>query len=270
MTHRRTRVRPTAQGALALILFVIAACSAGCATWAADTRPTTACEDAALHTSCVAVTTPPIVQIRKATSVASISDDSLCPGDSNPSSTLVCVRGAFQTEAAEDAILSRFGAISKLALVRYWSTTEHAWRPLVIDAHALTQQTAGRPRTDFTTAELESGRDFYLSQIDNRSAHEVIYRVHLREKQAHRFVIETENVTSVRWWALTLYKPGDLNTRYIIEERSPGIWLYFSLTRIVGPSWLVTGHERSYINRVVALYRHFAGIPTDLEPPPAP
>jgi hypothetical protein len=91
----------------------------------------------------------------------------------------------------------------------------------------------------------------------------------LREIDSQHFLIETENLTPARWWALTLYKPGDLRSLYFLDQRSPGIWSYYSLTRIGGGQRLIAGHENSYINRAVALYRHFAGIPTDLEPPPA-
>jgi hypothetical protein len=83
-------------------------------------------------------------------------------------------------------------------------------------------------------------------------------------------VIETENVTPVRWLALTLLKPGGLRASYSFRERSRGIWTYLGVTRIAEGSWLISGHENSYINRVVALYRHIVGIPTDLEPPAAP
>ena len=109
-----------------------------------------------------------------------------------------------------------------------------------------------------------------MSQRDNRSASDVIYRMRVRENGTNRVVIETENVTAVRWWGLTLFKPGALHSVYFLEQRSPDVWSYYALTRIVDGSWLVAGHDKSYINRVVALYRHLAGIPTDLEPPAAP
>jgi hypothetical protein len=92
----------------------------------------------------------------------------------------------------------------------------------------------------------------------------------VRESNPTRLVIETENVTAVRWFAMTLLKPGGLRALYFFRERSPGVWTYHALTRIAEGSWLISGHDNSYINRVVALYRHIAGIPTDLEPPAAP
>ena len=212
----------------------------------------------------------PDVQLWKAATLAPLPDLAACLGTSSPPlGTLVAVAGTFRNTDGGTALLSRFGAVSELLLVRYWSTTDHTWRPLVTAATALTKEVGGQPRADFTPAEFESGQDLYQSQTDSRSTNEVIYRMRLRERDSHHFLIETENVTPVRWWALTLYKSGDLRSLYYLDQRSPGIWSYYSLTKIGGAGWLMTGHENSYINRVVALYRHIAGIPSDLEPPPA-
>jgi hypothetical protein len=92
----------------------------------------------------------------------------------------------------------------------------------------------------------------------------------VRESNPTLLVIETENVTAVRWLTLTLLKPGGLHALYVFRARSRGVWTYHSLTRIAEGNWLITGHDNSYINRVVALYRHIVDIPTDLEPPAAP
>ncbi|MDB6083794.1 MAG: hypothetical protein JWN43_1675 [Gammaproteobacteria bacterium] len=211
------------------------------------------------------------MQLWKVANPPELPADTECFGARSPQSgTLLAVAGTFQSAGGEGALLEQFGAISKLLLVRYWSTTDHAWRPLLTAATAVSGGTGGQPRRDFTATELESGRDLYLAQTDSRSTNEVIYRMRLRESDSRHFLIETENVTPVRWWALTLYKPGDLRSLYFLEQRSPGIWSYYSLTRIGVGRWLPTGHDNSYINRVVALYRHFAGIPTDIDPPPAP
>ena len=183
---------------------------------------------------------------------------------------LVSVAGSFENAGGARGILTRFGEISKLLLVRYWSTTDQQWRPLVLAAAALTTRDSGQARKDFTNAELQSGQDVYFSQRDSRGAGEVIYRMRVRESNPARLVIETENVTPVRWFAMTLIKPGGLRALYFFRERSRGVWAYHSLTRIADASWLISGHENSYINRVVALYRHIVDIPTDLEPPAAP
>lgn len=194
-----------------------------------------------------------------------------CIGWSAPSfRTLVAVAGSFRSSEDSAGLLARFGTISNLLTIRYWSVTDHAWRPLVTAATALTAQVSGQPRGDFTAVEVASGRDLFLSQRDNRASTDVVYRMRVRESAGDRFVIETENLTPVRWWGLTLFSPADIQAVYFLQERTPGVWSYYSLTKIAGGSWLTAGHEMSYINRAVALYRHLAGIPTDLEPPAAP
>jgi hypothetical protein len=272
MNERKARLRRTARQGFALILVAIAASSsAGTMRMVADTPPSPPCAGGVPQPSYAALDAAPNVQLWKASSQPAPPVRAECLGVSSADpSTLVAVAGTFQTAGGNAALLSQFGAVSKLLLVRYWSTTDHTWRPLVTAATALTKEVGGQPRKDFTTSEIESGQDLYLSQTDSRSTNEVVYRMRLRESHPQRFVIETENVTPVRWWALTLYKPGDLRSLYFLDQRSPGIWSYYSLTRIGGGRWLMAGHENSYINRVVAIYRHFAGILTDLEPPPAP
>jgi len=184
--------------------------------------------------------------------------------------TLVATAGTFRAPGGSSEILSGFGSVSSLLLVRYWSTTDHGWLPLVTAATAMTSADHGQARADFTAKELASGRDVFMSQRDNRSASDVVYRMRVRESTDQRIVIETENVTPVRWWAVTLFPPGALRSVYFLDERSRDIWSYYALTKVAGGSWLVAGHEKSYINRVVALYRHLVGIPTDQEPPAAP
>ena len=184
--------------------------------------------------------------------------------------SIVVVAGTLQSADGKTALLARFGAVSQLLTVRYWSTTDRTWRALVLAATAMTNEIAGVPRGDFTSGELERGQAVFLSQTDSRSSNAVIYSMRVLESTPRSFIVQTENVTPVRWSVMTLYHPGDLRSLYFLEQVTPGTWSYYSLTRIAGSRWLMAGHENSYINRVVALYRYFAGIQTDLEPPPAP
>jgi hypothetical protein len=253
-----------------LFLCAVAASGGAFTTRAGETSPIASCSGGAPLPPYAALDAAPNVQLWTATSLQALPALAACLGASSPQlGTLLAVAGTFQSADGETALLSRFGAVSKLLLVQYWSTTDQTWRPVLTAATALTKEAGGQPREDFTATEIESGQDLYLAQTDSRSTNEVIYRMRLRESDSQHFLIETENVTPVRWWALTLYKRGDLHSFYYLDQRSPGIWSYYSLTRIGGGRWLMTGHENSFINRVVALYRYFAGIPTDLEPPPA-
>ena len=94
-------------------------------------------------------------------------------------------------------------------------------------------------------------------------------RLRKRLSQPGRLVVETANVDAIRKWGLTLYAPEDVDTLYFLSERSPGVWAYYSITRVLPNSVLAEGHDESFINRAVALYRHYMGLPTDAEPPAA-
>jgi hypothetical protein len=184
---------------------------------------------------------------------------------------LLALAGSFHHEGGVEDLLSRFGAISTLTDIRYWSVSDKAWLPLVTEATALSAPDAERRRADFGITDLVVGRDLFIAQNDNRSSGTVIYRMRVLEVRPERLVIQTENVTAVRKWLLQLFGPGDIQAVYFLERSSPDVWGYYSLTRTDAGSKLLSGrHEASYVNRAVALYRHFAGIPTDRDPPAAP
>lgn len=229
------------------------------------------CKGSASFTQYALVGEAPIVQTWPDLESARLS---VLPGcviwPTSGSRLIVAVAGRFRSVDDVNGLLARFGAVSNLPSMRYWSVTDRSWRPLVTSSTALVAAMAGQPRGDFTSSELRSGRDLYFSQKDSRGASEAVYRMRARESSAERIVLDTDNVTPIRWWGLTLFGPGDLRSVYILERQEPGIWSYYSLTRIAGKSWLSGDHDKSYINRIVAMYRHLAGIPSDLEPPPAP
>ena len=229
------------------------------------------CEGAQPLPSYAMVDAPPHVEIWAASTPMAAPDWAPCVSWSTTAiRSLVAVAGSFRSPDSTDELLARFGAVSELLTVRYWSVTDRAWRPLVSSATPLTRFVAGAPRSDFTSAEMRAGGDLYLAQRDSRFASQAIYRMRVRESTAKRMVIETENLTPIRWWGITLFRPGDIESRYFLEQRIAGIWSYYSVTKIAGNGILTAGHERSYVNRVIALYRHLARIPSDLEPPAAP
>jgi hypothetical protein len=151
--------------------------------------------------------------------------------------------------------------------VQYWSTTDHKWRPLVSSASAIV---GTQPRADYSPGELTTNDARYYQITDTRSGHAVTYQLRLWEAQQGRVVVETSNVDGIRWWGITLYAADGLDTWYFLRQRSPGLWGYYSITRVLPASFLAEGHEKSYINRAVALYRHYMRLPTDIEPPSAP
>jgi hypothetical protein len=188
-----------------------------------------------------------------------------------PFRTLVAAAARFRHQGAAEELLERLGAISALRTIRYWSATDKRWLGLITDASALEGPDASRRRPDFGAAEMRVGADLYFAQHDNRATGEVVYRLRFREIAPDRLVAETENVGAVRYLFVPLAGPGDLQAVYFLDRLAPDVWGYYGLARTgAGASPLLEGHEASYVNRAVALFRHLAGLPTDQGPPAAP
>ena len=186
------------------------------------------------------------------------------------SKLIVTLAGSFRFDGAMNQLLARVGAVSALPAIQYWSTTDKSWGPLSNEAFALGSPDVKARRRDFAPSELVKGAELYYWQDDTRTG-PAIYRLRVYESTAERFVISSDNVTPVRRFFLTLFKPGALQSLLIVQRLSPGVFGTFILSRSgEGASVLTEGHDKSYVNRTVALYRHLAGIRTDQEPRAAP
>jgi hypothetical protein len=185
------------------------------------------------------------------------------------SKLVVALSGSFRFDGKISDLLARAGAISTLAQVQYWSTTDKKWRPLAYGASALTGPDPKSRRGDFTVSDLTKDAALYYWENDTRSG-EAVYRLRVYENTPERAVIASENITPIRRFFMTLFQPGALQTVMFIQRLSPGVVGVYSLSRTgPGTSLLADGHDESYVNRAVALYRQLAGIKTDQEPPAA-
>jgi hypothetical protein len=193
-----------------------------------------------------------------------------CTGWTTPGySTLVATAGRFRHTGGSAELLRRIGAISELTGVRYWSTTHQRWQTLIVEAHALSGPAADGRRKDFSPDEIVEGKTLYFHQQDNLSG-KAVYRMWILSASADRIALSTENVTAMRYFMVTLFDPGEMQSVYFLDRESPEVWRYYSIAR-TGPksSSLTAGHAASSINRAVAYYRRLVGIPTDKEPPAA-
>jgi hypothetical protein len=176
---------------------------------------------------------------------------------------LTAVAASFRSEDGIDRLLTRFGAISTLTGVRFWSASDRSWKPLMEAAAALNGPGASPARPDFSPLEMKSGEALYFVQGGGRIG-DVVNRVRVREARPDRLVIEAENVTPIRFSVIRLFGAGELQTLYVLERQAPGVWTYYSLTRVGrGASSLVSSHVDSFVSRAVALYLHFAGLPPE-------
>jgi hypothetical protein len=228
------------------------------------------CLDAGVEAHYPTLNSPPVAQVVRARDDSTAPVGAACFAGSGSAAIWVTVAAVIRTAASPSILIGRFGAISELLTVQYWSTTDHRWRPLVSSAAAITGTTSTQPRADYSPVELLTGEDRYYLITDTRSGRASTYRLRLQQLQRGRVIVETSNVVAVKQWGITLYATRGLDTWYFLDERSPGVWSYYSITRALPASFLAAGHEKSYINRAVALYRHYMGLPTDAEPPSAP
>lgn len=173
---------------------------------------------------------------------------------------LVAVAGSFPFTGTADALLARFGAVSALKGLKYWSVTEGGWLTLITKATALEGPDLDRPRSDFSLAEMRSGADLYFAQNENRAGGDVVYRMRVRDFGPNRFVVAIENASPVSRYLVTLFNPGDLASVHFLERRGPGVWGYYGLAW-AGDSLVsrLAVPQASYVNRALALYRHFLG-----------
>ena len=192
-----------------------------------------------------------------------------CVGWTSPGSTLlIALAGSFRHSGTAEELVARFGAVSALRGVKYWSVTDAGWRTLITDASALAAADPQQRRADFTAGDLVAGGEVYTAERDSRSSGVVVYRMRVLQSGPDRVVATVANVSAVRRFMVSVFDPGDLQTTYFLQRLSPEVWGYYGLWGI-RTGILTEGHDASSINRAVALYRHFTGVPTDRMPPAA-
>jgi hypothetical protein len=175
--------------------------------------------------------------------------------------------GRFRHSSGIEGLRRRIGAVSELAGMLYWSTTNQRWQPLIVDAYALSGPSGDQRRKDFSPDEIVESRSLYAQQEDNLFG-KATYRIRIASASGDRLVVATENSSTIRYLSISLFPPGEIQTICFLERESKDVWRYYSIARTGKQASLLTsGHEGSLINRAVAAYRYMAGIPTDREPP---
>lgn len=180
---------------------------------------------------------------------------------------VAALAGQFRHAGSLDELAARLSRVSAFKSVRYWSVTKKGWEPLVADAGAV-DATGDQRLPDPAPSSLTTGVSLPYFEVGR--AGRTLYRMTVHERSADRIVVGTENMTPIRMLMLTAFEPGALQTVAFLERRGPGQWGYYHAIRATeGASAVALGKDASYLNRLAALYRHAAGIPTDQEPPVA-
>ena len=84
-----------------------------------------------------------------------------------------------------------------------------------------------------------------------------------------RLVLVTENVTPIKAM-VTLFEPGALQVASFLERTGPDRWQLYEITRAGAASSSFAGNASAYLNRLEAMRRYLADVPTDRDPPLAP
>jgi hypothetical protein len=213
---------------------------------------------------------PPVVKVWDRADLGRDWAPPACTGWSTAGfSTLIATVARFRDTSGVEGLLRQVGAISRLSGMRYWSTTHKRWQALIVDASALAGPANDHRREDFSLYEISEGGTLYFQQNDNLTG-KATYRMRVGSVAPERLVFEIENVSTIRYFLVPLFRPGEMQSVYFLEQESPGVWRYFNIARTgKNANTLVAGHDASSINRAVAFFRYWAGIPTDQEPPAA-
>ena len=148
--------------------------------------------------------------------------------------------------------------------------TPREWRPLVVQSCALDGPDPTARRADLRGAEFVAGRDSYYAE-DAEVGGRVVWRFRLVERTPEQLVVATENLTPIRVALLTIFEPGALQIATVLQRDSADTWNLYEITRAgASSSSFVAGYGSSYVNRLDAMRRHLAGVPTDRDPPAAP
>ena len=227
----------------------------------AEQGPQPPCADLAPVPAYAAPGAPPNIRVWTRADLGAAWTPPACTGwAAKGDGVSVAVAGRFAYRGSAGDLLKRFGAISALTGLRYWSVTEGGWRTLITHATALEGPDARQPRPDFTIAEMRRGADLYFAEADNRASGEIVYRMRLNSFGPNGFVVAVENVSPVERFYLTLFAPGDLQSVHFLKRLGPQNWAYYGLAWAgEGLTSRLAVPKASYVNRALALYRYFTG-----------
>src|SRR5262249_1624315 len=144
--------------------------------------------------------------------------------------TLVVTVGRFRNSAGFDGVRRRLSAISDLTGTRYWSTTHKHWQTLIEDAYATTGAPVYQRCKDFSLDEIVDGASIFFRQADNLSG-AATYRLRILNASPDRLVFNMENMTTMRYFLIPLFQPGEMQSVHFIERESQEIWRYYSIAR---------------------------------------
>ena len=180
---------------------------------------------------------------------------------------LVRLTASFAAPGELADMLLRFGAVSTLKGMPYWSFSDKKRAMLIRESYAIDRPASMRPRADFSLAELRSGADLFFVHSDNRSNALVPYRLHLQHSGPDGFTAHVENAGDIRYMGLTMVAAQEMQWVVRLERLAAGRWGYRSLLAMqhLGLLGRAEQHRLSNLSRCVALFDLLAGRQTEIE-----
>jgi hypothetical protein len=167
-----------------------------------------------------------------------------------------------------DNVFARLGNIGAWPGIRYWSVSKQRWQPLALSVSPL--DAAGRASVFPSPASLAAGQEYFFAERDENTG-DTTYRLRVAARGEQSLVLSTENATRIKLAIITAFGPGALQTVAFVRRTAPDQWETYQITRVgADSSSLVLGHQGSFVNRLEAVRRYLAGLPTDQQPPLAP
>jgi len=239
-------------------------------SFAADV-PVPPCQGLTAAPAFPALGAPPTIAVWHGNALDRSAPAQACLGCPNfDFSTMLAIAGRFRHPGGVEAMLADFGRISSMTGLKYWSISDERWQVLVERSEAVSDPQTRRVRPDFTPAELQPGQDLYFQQRDNRGSDAIVYRLRVLTIGPDGFSVDLSNASGIDFMFFRLFAPGDLRSVYFFKRLADDEWGYWAVGGThLGLSGLFGPHIGSFENRATALYRHFARIPDDQEPPAA-
>ena len=193
-----------------------------------------------------------------------------CLGWQGDSRLVAALATRFHSPASLDDLAAKLVGASYHPTIRFWAVTRQEWRPLVLDAWALDGPDGKLRSPDPAAAALVPGRSFYYAEQPELGGR-TVYRLTVLDRTPDNLVVATENVTPIRLAIVTLFQPGALQVVSFLHREGPDIWDLYMITRAAeASSSVVAGYRSAYLNRLEAMHRFLANVPTDRDPPIAP
>jgi hypothetical protein len=167
----------------------------------------------------------------------------------------VALAAEFTHRGPIEDLLERLGAFSAYPRIRYWSASRHSWQPLATAAGL----TGGGG--DLHAGGITRGAAYDYFEEDRGGR--VQQHLTVLERSDRRVVVEIQNTSAIALGPLPLFEPGALQSTVFLERTGADRWAWYQAVRAAdGASLLATQGAASTVNRMTALYRHVADLPS--------